>query len=117
TVVGMAALLPGAAASFGLGTEKGKLVPTIDDVPLAGLPARQRLLQARVPNAVDLTLDDLLRQTAKKLEAVVRGAPLVVVRSQEIDALGEGGFDLARHVMGTVVSNLVRAVRKLAEAG
>ncbi|MDT0631436.1 PglZ domain-containing protein [Rubrivirga litoralis] len=117
TVVGMAALLPGAGASFRLGAVKGKLAPSVGETPLPGLPARQKLLQARVPDAADLTLDDLLRQSAAKLATAVQGAPLVVVRSQEIDALGEGGFDLARHVMGTVVSNLARAVRKLAEAG
>lgn len=117
TVVGMAALLPGAAASFRLGDEKGKLAPSVGDTPLPGLPARQKLLQARVPDAVDFTLDALLRQSVKKLQAAIEGAPLVVVRSQEIDALAEGGFDLARHVMGPAVSNLVRAARKLAEAG
>lgn len=117
TAVGMAALLPGASASFTLTDVKGKLAPRIGETPLPGLPDRLRLLRARVPDVVDLTLDDLLRQSAKKLASTVDGASLVVVRSQEIDALGEGGFDLARHVMGAVVGNLSRAVRKLAEAG
>ena len=117
TVVGMAALLPGAASTFRLGTAGRDLAPHVGDTPLPGLPARQKLLRARVPDAVDYTLDDLLAQPAKRLRAAVEGAPLVVVRSQEIDESGEGGSPLARHVMETVVSNLVRAARRLAEAG
>jgi hypothetical protein len=42
----------------------------------------------------------------------------VVVRSQELDALGEGGdTGLARQVMDTVLGNITNAVRKLSTAG
>ncbi len=41
-----------------------------------------------------------------------------MVRSQEIDHAGEGGFTFqARQVMDTVIDNLARAIRKLAAAG
>jgi hypothetical protein len=52
------------------------------------------------------------------LKKKVAGVDLVVVRSQEIDFFGEGGFGFqARSVMDTVVDNLARAVRKLAAIG
>jgi hypothetical protein len=45
-------------------------------------------------------------------------ASLVVIRSQEIDFVGETDSDLlARQVMDTVIGNLARAARKLAAAG
>jgi hypothetical protein len=42
---------------------------------------------------------------------------LLVVRSQEIDSLGEKHELLARQLMDTVIGNLARAVRKLAALG
>ena len=49
---------------------------------------------------------------------MVSGVSLFLVRSQEIDTLGEisGGL-IARQVMDTMVGNVARAVRKLADCG
>ena len=57
-------------------------------------------------------------QTLSKAKLAKRlgTAERVVVRSQEIDFFGEGGFQ-ARAVMDTVIDNLARAVRKLASVG
>ena len=53
-----------------------------------------------------------------KLAKKVEGAQVVIVRSQEIDHAGEAGFTFqARQVMDTVIDNLARAIRKLADAG
>ncbi|MEZ4390240.1 MAG: hypothetical protein R3A48_04015 [Polyangiales bacterium] len=53
-----------------------------------------------------------------KLAKKVQGAPVIIVRSQEIDHAGETGFTYqARQVMDTVIDNLARAIRKLASAG
>jgi bisphosphoglycerate-independent phosphoglycerate mutase (AlkP superfamily) len=41
----------------------------------------------------------------------------VIVRSQEIDMVGETGAYHARQVMDTVIDNLARAIRKLAGLG
>jgi hypothetical protein len=71
-----------------------------------------------VPDVVELTLGKLLASTPSKLAKDVGKASLVVVRSQEIDFVGEMDSDLlARQVMDTVLGNLARAVRKLAAAG
>jgi hypothetical protein len=118
TPIGMAALMPSASASFSITEQGGKFGAKIDDVFLSDLGSRKKFVAARVPNSVDIALDELLGLSASKLAKKVEGADVVFVRSQEIDHAGEGGFTLhARQVMDTVIDNLARAVRKLATAG
>jgi PglZ domain len=118
TPIGMAALLPGASSSFSVVEAGGKLAAKIDDARLPDLASRRKLMAARAPGVVDLTLDELLGLQASKLVKRVEGATLVVVRSQEIDHAGETGFTYqARQVMDGVIDNLGRAIRKLAAAG
>ncbi|MBX3245757.1 MAG: PglZ domain-containing protein [Myxococcales bacterium] len=118
TPVGMAALMPGASASFSVVEEKDKLGARIDDAFLPDLPARKKHAAARVPKLVDLALDELLSLQPSKLAKKVEGAQVVLVRSQEIDHAGENGFTYqARQVMDTVIDNLARALGKLARAG
>lgn len=118
TPIGMAALMPGASASFSVVEEKDKLGVRIDDAFLPDLAARKKHAAARVPKLVDFTLDELLSLQSSKLSKKLDGAQVVVVRSQEIDHAGENGFTYqARQVMDTVIDNLARAIRKLARAG
>lgn len=118
TPVGMAALLPGASASFSVADQNGKLGARIDDAFLPDLGSRRKLLTARVPGAVDMALDELLSLQPSKLAKRIEGAPLIAVRSQEIDQAGEGGFTFqARQVMDNVIDNLARAIRKLVTQG
>jgi hypothetical protein len=118
TPIGMAALQPGASASFSVVEQGGKLGAQIEGAFLPDLPSRKKLAAARVPKLVDLALDELLSLQPSKLARKVEGAPVVVVRSQEIDHAGEHGFTFqARQVMDTVIDNLARAIRKLAAAG
>ncbi len=118
TKVGMAAVLPGASTSFAVADEGGKLGAKIEGAFLPNLGSRQNLLKARVPGAVDLGLDELLSLQTSKLAKRIEGAPLILVRSQEIDHAGETGFTFqARQVMDTVIDNLARAIRKLSAQG
>ena len=118
TPVGMAALLPGASASFAVIEQGGKLGSRIEGAFLPDWPSRRKFLAARIPGLVDLTLDELLGLPRSKLTKKVEGAQVVIVRSQELDHAGEGGFTYqARQVMHTVIDNLARAVRKLAGVG
>lgn len=118
TPIGMAALQPGASASFSVVEQGGKLGARIDDVFLPDRTARTKFATARVPKMVDIGLDELLSLQPSKLNKRVEGAQVVVVRSQEIDHAGETGFSFqARQVMDTVIDNLARAIRKLANAG
>jgi hypothetical protein len=117
TPVGMAALMPGAAASYDVVDEGGKVGGRIDGTFLPDLTSRRRFTESRIPGLVDMTLAELLGASAGKLQARLEGAEVVIVRSQEIDAAGEGGFFQARRTMDTVLDDLVRAVRKLATLG
>jgi hypothetical protein len=76
-----------------------------------------KLVKARVPGTTDIELGTVLQASSRRLENHIKDARLVVVRSQELDALGEGSAFLARQLMDTVVANVHRAVRKLAAAG
>lgn len=118
TKLGMAALLPGAAASFNVTNEQGKLVAIVEGTRLPDLAARQKFLAARVPQVVDLQLADVLQLSGQRLASRIQDASLIVVRSQEIDILGEAGQShLARQVMDTVIANVARGVRKIATLG
>jgi PglZ domain len=118
TPVGMAALLPGASASFSVVDHKGKLATSIEGTAMPGLTERLKFLKAKVPGVVELTLGKLLSTPTPRLGKSFSNATLVVVRSQEIDFMGEMDADLlARQVMDTIIGNLARAVKKLATVG
>jgi hypothetical protein len=118
TPIGMAALQPGASASFSVVEQGGKLGARIDDVFLPDLAARKKFAAARVPKLVDIALDELLSLQPSRLAKRIEGAQVVLVRSQEIDHAGEAGFTYqARQVMDNVIDNLARGIRKLAAAG
>ena len=118
TPIGMAALQPGASASFSVVEKGGKIGARIDDNFLPDLATRKKHAAARVPKLVDIALDELLSLQPSKLSKKLDGAQVIVVRSQEIDHAGETGFTFqARQVMDTVIDNLARAIRKLAAAG
>jgi hypothetical protein len=118
TPIGMAALLPGASGSFTVTEEGGKLGARIENDFLPDLAARRKFAAARIPQLIDLKLDELLGLQASRLAKKLEGASIVIVRSQEIDHAGEAGFSFpARQVMDTVIDNLARAIRKLAVAG
>ncbi|MFC4006015.1 PglZ domain-containing protein [Nonomuraea purpurea] len=118
TPVGMAALQPGASASFSVVEEGERLGARIESTFLPDLTARQRYIKARTPKSADVSLAELLSLPPSKLAKKLNDAHLVVVRSQEIDKVGEAGFTFhARQVMDTVIDNIARAIRKLAAAG
>jgi hypothetical protein len=118
TPVGMAALQPDAEGSFAVVAENGKFGSRIEDAFLPDLPARRKFAASRIPALADMTLGDVLTWSKTKLASAVAGAEVVVVRSQEIDNAGEGGFAYqARQVMDSVLDDLARAVRRLTEAG
>jgi hypothetical protein len=118
TPVGMAALLPGASASFDLVDTKGKLAASIEGTTMVSSAERMKFLKAKVPDAVEMTLGKLLGTSPAKISKEIGTATLILIRSQEIDFVGEMDGDLlARQVMDTVIGNLARAVKKLAAAG
>ena len=113
----MAALLPGASGSYAVVEHLGKAAARIGSAVLSDVNDRMSFLKAQVPDAGDLTFDQVLRLTTGKLQEKTRDLRLLVVRSQEIDSLGEKHELLARQLMDTVIGNLARAVRRLAALG
>jgi len=75
--------------------------------------------KAMIPGLIETTLDRLLHElTQSQVDKMVRGAPVVLIRSQEIDGAGESLPDgVARRVMGTVLEDLRKGVLRLAAAG
>jgi hypothetical protein len=119
TPVGMAALMPGAAVAFGVDVQDGELGARVDGVFLPDLAARKRYLQERVPSSEDMDLNEVLVTSPSRLVQKIGDAELLIVRSQEIDHSGEGGFSLvARRTMEELLTTgLLKAIRKLAAAG
>jgi hypothetical protein len=118
TPVGMAALLPGAESGFSVVESGGRLCARIDDAVLPDAAARLKFFKSRVPDMVDLPLEKLLQMSSKKLRDTVSKTSLLLVRSQEIDTLGEmGGGLIARQIMDNMVGNVVRAVQRIADCG
>ena len=110
TPIGMAAILPGAAADFSIAERSGKLGALIGEAFLPDLASRQKYLQAQVPGIVDLTLDDVLTWT-KATQKKVAGAQIVFVRSTEIDAAGENTENrYARRIMEGTVGDVARCL-------
>jgi hypothetical protein len=118
TPIGMAALMPGAAASFSVVGDGGKLAALVDGSVVSDLPGRLKCMKGRVPGLVDIELDRVLQLPKSHLAKRIEGAPLVLVRSQDIDEIGEtGGTNLARQAMDIALQNVARAIRKLADQG
>jgi hypothetical protein len=117
TPIGMAALLPGASSSFSITDHKGAFGARIDDTFLGELTSRKKHAAARLPKSVDLTLDEVLALTKAKLGKKIEGAQVLIVRSQDIDLVGESGLYQARMVMDSVIGNLAQAIGKLAKLG
>jgi hypothetical protein len=118
TPCGMAALLPDADGKLTLVEQRGDLVPALDGAPLPAVNERKALLADRYGTRVfDTTLDDLLSTTQQRLGRRIGEADLVVVRTQDIDALGEGSIYRARKVMSDVIGELRSAATRLAALG
>jgi len=117
TKIGMAALLPGASGSFDQVVHRDKLAAKINGTVLPDLSARQKHLKSKMPGLVDVELQKVLQLSKTQLTTKLAGATLVLVRSQEIDVLGESGSYLARQIMDTVIGNVARAIRRLAGSG
>lgn len=119
TPIGMAALLPGSAASFSVVRNGARIGSSIDGVFLPDRASRQKLLEGRVPGVVSLNLDDVISVSAKRLQKMIGDAPLIAIHSTDIDGAGENAITTAaaRRIMNHVIGDLARALRNLAAAG
>jgi hypothetical protein len=119
TPLGMAALMPGADGAFALVEEGGVLVPAVGGRALATSSDRMAFVRARYGDRfADLALGDLLSASQKKLKGILEKVDLVIVRTQDMDALAEAGHVYqARKYMTDILGELVGATRRLADIG
>ncbi len=122
TVLGMAALLPGAEGSLGLVEDRGDLMAEVDGRPLRTRDDRIRFLEerlkaAKVQRFAHRKLEDLYAVSDRELEDL-KQVDFLLLTSQEIDQVAENmGPADANAQFGRVLSHLWRALRRLAEAG
>jgi hypothetical protein len=119
TPVGMANLCPGAGENLRLDlNDDDHLVVRIGGLEMKGVNDRLSLLKAAHGKVADLRLDDVFRLGEQELGERVDGTDLVLVRSQEIDEIGESG-KISAHLQSfdAIVQQLSRAVARLAQRG
>lgn len=116
TKIGMAALLPGAGEDFRVAVQSGELVPVIKGRGLPALPQRLDYIKEVVgPNrfaAVELAEIN----SAKDLTSL-NHVEVLVVRTSEIDQLGESNPGYLIGMLASAVRDLQRALNCLADAG
>ncbi len=119
TAFGMAALLPGAEVDLRCKADGGELIPTVGGRRVVNPADRLSVLQGRLGDRVaDTRLGALLDAGTQELAEQVREADLLVVRSTEIDDLGERmDSRIARQYIGEILGDLVAAAHRLAHLG
>lgn len=118
TACGMAALMPGADGMFGLFEKDGSIVPAIGTRLLRTSADRMKLLSETYGDRFyETTLDELLG-SAKKLSAKLKETELLVVRTQDPDAIAENlGAWRARRYLSDVIGDIAAAVRSVTSCG
>ena len=115
TSVGMANLLPGAAAGLRLGLEGEQLRVSVTGTPVSTVSHRRDLLRARHGRVADLDLNEASQMGEVELSESIGDADLILIRSQEVDAAGESGFlSVAWTDFETVIELLAKLTARLA---
>ena len=120
TEIGMASLLPGAnQGAKVVSAGEGKLALEIGGTVVKDRKDRLKLIKANAGvDVFDLKLEDLLPSPGKREREGIQKATLVLLSSQEIDALGEDdNVPNARRMMDVILHDLKRAFRILSELG
>jgi hypothetical protein len=118
TSCGMAALMPGADGMLRLVAIEGGLVPALGTRLLKTSADRMKLLADTYGDRFsETTLDEMLG-SPKKVAAHIKNAELLVVRTQDPDAIAEnlGGWR-ARRYLSDVVGDIAAAVRWVVSQG
>ena len=119
TGVGMAAAAAGEHDDLAVDLgAANRLTVRVGGTPIEGVAHRLELLRSRFGKTVDFELSSLLRTGEQELAKRIRGARLVVVRSQEVDAAGESGALAAGwRTFEDVTDLLPRVIARLNVAG
>ena len=118
TGCGMAALMPDADGMLRLVEKGGGLVPAIGPRLLKTSSDRMKLLADTYGDRFfETTMDDLL-SSFKKVSKKLQDKDLLVVRTQDPDAIGENlGPWRARRYLSDVIGDIAAAVKSLVSAG
>jgi hypothetical protein len=118
TPVGMANLVPGAASTLRVGLDGDRIAVKVGATEVKDVAGRRDLLRARHGTVADLDLNDASQKGEKALARAIGDADLVLLRSQEVDAVGESGLlSVAWSHFETVTNLLASVVARLAQAG
>ncbi len=120
TLVGMAALLPGADGTLTMRQVDGDLIPHLGDRRLKTSADRMRFLAEKYGDRfVDVEISQFLSLTSTaKRQARLKNADLVVVRDSRIDRMGETiTLREARKYMTDLLGDLKAAVTQLVRLG
>lgn len=118
TKVGMTNLLPAAAERLSVEIDDGQLSVAIGDHQVTTVEHRVEMLRAAHGHVANLDLGTVSQQGETELKRAVKGADLVLVRSQEIDAAGESGLlNTAWPQFEATKQDLANAVAKLGQLG
>jgi hypothetical protein len=115
----MAALMPGADGVYSLVDDRGEIAPAIGEMVLHNSADRMGFIREIYGDRFrDFPLGELLSMPQKRLQAAIGEADLVVIRTQEIDAVGEGlSLFLARKLMSDIIGDVRTATDRLAGLG
>ncbi|KAA0676970.1 PglZ domain-containing protein [Roseomonas genomospecies 6] len=114
TPVGMASLLPGAAAGLSLARADGGIVPTLDGKPLPSVTQRMDVLRARYG---DRFAEHVLKAYVKGKPAIPATVSLLVLRDTEIDSHLENSPDTTLSLLQQMLKRIRVAVRLVKDAG
>jgi hypothetical protein len=122
TEIGMAALLPVAQEPLSVvAAADGKLALEIGSVRVKDRKDRVNYLRSHAGAGVKMfeaKLEDLLPKPGKRVREGIESAHLVLITSQEIDAMGEeDNIALARRTMDEILRQLGKAFRVLGQLG
>jgi hypothetical protein len=118
TPVGMASLVPGAAAALRVTLDGDRIAVSVGATDVKDVAGRRDLLRARHGTIADLDLNDASQKGEKALKRAIGDADLILLRSQEVDAVGESGLlSVAWAHFETVINLLASVVARLAQAG
>ncbi len=115
TIVGMASLLPGAAAGLALCQEGDNLTPKLDGTAVGTVAQRMGLLRSRLGDRfAEMRLDDFVR--SKKVD-IASTVDLLVLRSVEIDDFLETNPENTLKLIPDTISRIRATLHKLRDKG
>ena len=118
TYIGMVAMLPEANQNFYLVEKQGKINIKLKDKFVSNPRERIKWIEEQLSNKIlDITLDEILSKR-QKIKTKLKDVELIVIRSNEIDLLGEQDkiYQIRKNISG-MIKDLKRAVDILSNLG